>query len=176
MDDAIESLLNQGYLARREGRLADAKDIYAEAVDLCRAAKDQALLALALKRLGGIKRDLHEIDVHEIEAALQDYQEAAAIDRALEDPLNLAHTIRHIGDILREDGKPDAALPCYEEALQDIPQPPRDRHARPCQYATRLRSAQIHSRRNGCRHRPVAGGRISLQSGLAGTGITLQRS
>jgi tetratricopeptide (TPR) repeat protein len=112
MSSQAVSLLNQGHQARREHRLADAKQTYAQAADLCRKVNDSALLAQSLKRLGGIERDLNEIG-----AALQLYQEAAAIQRTLNEPLDLAHTIRHVGDILRESNQLTPALPCYEEAL-----------------------------------------------------------
>ena len=112
MDETAESLLNRGYQARREHRLADARQIYTEAVDLCRESNDQVHLAQSLTRLGGIERDLGEI-----EASLLHYQEAVAICRTLDDPLRLAHTVRHVGDILRESNQLAPALPCYEEAL-----------------------------------------------------------
>ena len=107
-----ESLLNQGYQARRVHRLDDAKAIYSEAVEQSRQANDQPLLAQALKLLGGIERDLGNTA-----AALDLYQQAAAIQRNLDAPLSLAHTIRHVADILRESDQPSAALPHYEEAL-----------------------------------------------------------
>jgi tetratricopeptide (TPR) repeat protein len=50
--------------------------------------------------------------------ALNHYGHAVALRRSLDDPLSLAHTIRHLGDILREHGQPDKAVPCYEEALE----------------------------------------------------------
>jgi tetratricopeptide (TPR) repeat protein len=112
MTSEVVSLLNRGYQARREHRLADAGSAYAEAVHLCRNANDPTLLAQSLKRLGGIERDLHNID-----AALKLYQEAASLQRNLNEPLDLAHTIRHVADILRESGQLTDALPCYEEAL-----------------------------------------------------------
>jgi tetratricopeptide (TPR) repeat protein len=112
MSSEVASLLNQGYEARREERLEDARKAYAEAVQLCRLASDQAILAQALKRLGGIERDLHNI-----ESALDHYREAATIQRTLDDGPALAHTVRHIGDILRESGQLGAAPPFYEEAL-----------------------------------------------------------
>ena len=34
------------------------------------------------------------------------------------DPLRLAHTVRHVGDILREDKQLEPAGPCYREALE----------------------------------------------------------
>ena len=49
--------------------------------------------------------------------ALAHYQEAAAIYRQLDDPLALAHTVRHVGDIHRQMGHPELAEPCYNEAL-----------------------------------------------------------
>jgi hypothetical protein len=35
----------------------------------------------------------------------------------LNDPLALAHTIRHVADIHRVQGNPQLAEPCYDEAL-----------------------------------------------------------
>jgi tetratricopeptide (TPR) repeat protein len=69
-------------------------------------------LALALKGLGQIERDLHHGD-----AALQHYEEAAEIYRAESDPLKLAHTVRHVGDIHQDAGRLKLAEPCYREAL-----------------------------------------------------------
>src|SRR5271165_6268052 len=108
-----EMLLKQGYEARREHRLAEAKDSFAEAVDLCRGASDQVMLARALTGLGQIERDLHETD-----AALKRYEDAVALYRTLDEPLLLAHTVRHVGDILRGQKKLELAAPCYKEALE----------------------------------------------------------
>jgi tetratricopeptide (TPR) repeat protein len=112
MASAAQSLLEQGFQARREHRLHEARALYAEAVEWCRTNNDQPMLAQALARLGAIDRDLREIA-----ASLHRYREAVALYRKLDAPLNLAHTIRHIGDILREAGECTSALPCYEEAL-----------------------------------------------------------
>jgi len=109
----VESLLKQGYQARREHRLEDARSLYTQAVDQCKKSDDRIDLARSLTRLSGIERDLREID-----ASLQHYQDAVAIYRTLDAPLALAHTIRHVGDILRESGQLAPALPCYEEALR----------------------------------------------------------
>lgn len=105
--ESIESLLNQGYQARRARQHAEAKTAYEQAV-----SQSRSLLVESLTRLGGIERDLGNID-----ASLQHYQEAVAICRTIDEPLTLAHTIRHVGDILRESGQLEAAQPCYEEAL-----------------------------------------------------------
>ncbi len=113
MFDAIESLLQEGYQARRAHRSEDAKAAFAQAEALSRESQDQAHLAQSLAGLGRIERDQQDICT-----SIQHYQQAATIYRALDNPLRLAHTIRHIGDILRESGQPDAALPCYEEAMR----------------------------------------------------------
>jgi tetratricopeptide (TPR) repeat protein len=47
----------------------------------------------------------------------QHYEEAVAIYRAEGDPLRLAHAVRHLGDIHRNEGRADLAEPCYHEAL-----------------------------------------------------------
>ena len=45
------------------------------------------------------------------------YQQAVASFREVDDPLKLAHTVRQLGDVYVEGGKPDLAEPCFEEAL-----------------------------------------------------------
>ncbi|GLC25787.1 tetratricopeptide repeat protein [Roseisolibacter agri] len=45
------------------------------------------------------------------------YEEAVALQRAGDDPLQLAHTVRHLGDVLREARLPHLAEPHYAEAL-----------------------------------------------------------
>ena len=113
MSDSINSLLDQGYQARREHRLADAKSIYIEAVAQARQSGEQLLLVQSLTRLGGIERDLGGV-----ESSLQQYREAVSICRTLNSPLTLAHTIRHVGDILRGSNQLEAAMLCYVEALE----------------------------------------------------------
>lgn len=113
MSDGIKSLLDQGYQARREHRLAEAKSIYGEAVAEARSSGELLLLSQSLTRLGGIERDLGNI-----ESSLQHYREAVSVCRSIDAPLTLAHTIRHVGDILRESRQLEAALPCYVEALE----------------------------------------------------------
>jgi tetratricopeptide (TPR) repeat protein len=111
MPESAENLVTNALQARREGRHQDARRDLVAAVDLCRHAVP-ADLARALTALGQIERDLGHLD-----AALKNYEDAAAIYRALNNPSRLAHTIRHIGDIQRSAGRPALAEPCYEEAL-----------------------------------------------------------
>ena len=111
MGDAIHNLLNQARQARFKSP-NDAKRDLVAAVRLARISNDRLQLAQALTELGQIERDLHNIDV-----ALHHYDEAAAIYRAIDVPLKLAHTIRHIGDIRQEAGRLVEAESPYREAL-----------------------------------------------------------
>ncbi len=45
------------------------------------------------------------------------YEESVALLRELEEPLLLAHTVRHLGDVYHEEGRSDLAENCYVEAL-----------------------------------------------------------
>ena len=45
------------------------------------------------------------------------YEEAVVLFREEDQPLVLAHAIRHLGDVYLEQGRPDLAEPCYHEAL-----------------------------------------------------------
>ena len=108
----VDHLLQQAAQARREHRSADAKRDLTEAVEALRAGGTQFELAGALKALGQIERDLQHSDV-----ALKHYQEAVALYRTLDEPLHLAHTVRHVGDILLVEGHHAQAEPCYQEAL-----------------------------------------------------------
>ena len=112
MSITAESLISQGYQARREHRSTEAKAAFTKAVAITRANNNTALLAESLKGLGQIERDEGETD-----EALEHYQQATALIRSLNDPLNLAHTVRHLADILRESGHPESAAPYYDEAL-----------------------------------------------------------
>jgi tetratricopeptide (TPR) repeat protein len=46
------------------------------------------------------------------------YEEAVRLFREADEPLELAHTIRHLGDVYLEQGRPDLAEPCFHEALE----------------------------------------------------------
>jgi len=45
------------------------------------------------------------------------YEEAVVLLREADEPLVLAHAIRHLGDVYLEQGRPDLAEPSYHEAL-----------------------------------------------------------
>ena len=106
-------LLTRAYEARRERRLDDAKQFFAEAIELCRATGDEKSLAQALAGMGQIERDLQDGS-----SARRHYEEAVTVCRTLGDDLKLAHTIRHLGDVLRHQEERARAESCYREALQ----------------------------------------------------------
>jgi tetratricopeptide (TPR) repeat protein len=108
-----EKLIASGYKLRKELRPEEAHEIFLEAVRLSRKAVDPALLASSLIGLGQIERDLKNSH-----AALQYYREAVDILRSEPKQLRFAHAIRHLADILREDGSPKDAAVYYEEALK----------------------------------------------------------
>ena len=112
MTDNIPALIKAGYLARREGRSADALREFSEAVALCRQGGTPRDLIEALKGLGQIERDMGRGD-----AALPLYVAAVKLCRKESDALLLAHTVRHLGDIHQDAGRFDDAEPCYREAL-----------------------------------------------------------
>ncbi len=45
------------------------------------------------------------------------YEESVALLRQLKEPLLLAHTVRHLGDVYHEEGRSALAESCYLEAL-----------------------------------------------------------
>jgi tetratricopeptide (TPR) repeat protein len=134
MSATSETRLMQAYQARRENRLADARQIFVETVDLCRVSGGVAL-AKALTGLGQIERDVEHRDV-----ARQCYEEALAIYRVEGNALKVAHTVRHLGDIHQEDGRLDLAEPCYHEAL-DLYR--ADQRTSPLDLANAIRSFAI---------------------------------
>ncbi len=66
----------------------------------------------ALKALGQIKRDAGHA-----QESLALYEESVAICRDIGDPLPLAHTLRHVGDLHLSAGRPAPAAMCFDEAL-----------------------------------------------------------
>ena len=107
------ALLHQGYEARFDHRLPDARDLFTRALARARASKSPEHIVQSLVALAKTERDLQNPG-----AAHLYYQEAAALYRQLNDPLKLAHTLRHLGDILQDQGHFTLAEPDYVEALK----------------------------------------------------------
>jgi steroid delta-isomerase-like uncharacterized protein len=73
-------------------------------------------------------------------AARERYEEAVAVFRELDEPLTLAHTIRHLGDVHHAAGRPGLAEPCYREALDIYRRYP---DADPLDLANAIRSTAL---------------------------------
>jgi tetratricopeptide (TPR) repeat protein len=101
-----------GYEARREQRPNDARDCFRQALSLSSRSGDRLHTAKAHEGLGQIERDGKNIG-----AALKHYQLAVELYRKQDAPLTLAHTIRHVADILLDEGNLESAQRHYEEAL-----------------------------------------------------------
>jgi tetratricopeptide (TPR) repeat protein len=86
-------------------------------------------------------RKLAESARHEgrLDEARRLYEQAVAICRELDDPLLLAHTVRHLGDVHYEAGRRDLAEPCHVEAVAIY----REHDAPPLDVANALRSLAI---------------------------------
>jgi tetratricopeptide (TPR) repeat protein len=112
MSSEIDAILLTARQARNEHRLQDAKCTLLDGMERCRQTGQQADLALMLKALGQIERDMGNPEV-----ALPLYEEAVSIYREQYQSLALAHTIRHVADIQRGLGRTEVAEANYREAL-----------------------------------------------------------
>jgi tetratricopeptide (TPR) repeat protein len=101
-----------GYQARRDQQLDDARNCFSRALQLSRTSDDKLHKAQAHAGLGQLERDRKNIG-----AALKHYQIAVELLRKQDDPLALAHTIRHVADILLCEENLEPARRHYEEAL-----------------------------------------------------------
>jgi len=138
-----QAALERGERARRAQRLPEALAAFTEAVAALRPADQAAELAHALTRQAQIHRDLHD------DAAAEPPQaEAVAIYRRLGDNRGLADALRHLGDILGEAGRGEAAAPLMDEMLALYRS--RDDVA-PLEMANVVRSAAVHAGRIGDR-------------------------
>ena len=79
------------------------------AADICRANGDMAGLSAALGKLGHVEQTA--------EARAARCAEAVAAARQCDEPLRLAHAVRHLGDERRKAKRLGEAQACYEEAL-----------------------------------------------------------
>ena len=113
MSHAIETLLDLGAGARREGRPGEAKAHFSEAIEQCHKAGERVWLARALKELAYVERSLKQN-----EGALCHYREAAGVYQDLGDKLAWAHSLRHAADILAEQRCVAEAERVYELVLE----------------------------------------------------------
>jgi tetratricopeptide (TPR) repeat protein len=112
MSAEIDTILHAARQARNEQRLQDAKTALLDGLKHCRRVDAKDGLALTLKALGQVERDMGNPEV-----ALPLYEEAVAIYRDQGQPLALAHTIRHVADIQQDLGRIELAEANYRQAL-----------------------------------------------------------
>lgn len=68
------------------------------------------------------------------------YEEAVALCRELDDPLLLAHTVRHLGDVHHDRERAALAQQCYDEALAIYEQ---HGHGHPLDFANAVRRVAV---------------------------------
>ena len=88
-------------------------------------------LSVALGKLGHVALDLDQPD-----KARTLFEDSVAVAREADDPLRLAHAVRHLGQVNQRMGRLDSAGRCYEEALDLYD---RDGTAHPLDHANALR-------------------------------------
>jgi tetratricopeptide (TPR) repeat protein len=113
MSASAKEMIAEGYAARKAGQAGNALAAFMQAEDASASAGQLMLRAEALIGLGQINRDIGNL-----ESAKKHYRSAIELFRTLDDPGRLAHSIRHLGDILSDQNRISAAVHCYEEALQ----------------------------------------------------------
>src|ERR1044071_1132626 len=125
MSETTADLIDRALLARREQRHREAQNLFANAVAAARAAGLPHDLIRALKGLAQLERDLGHDEI-----AIAYYDEAALLCREHASGRDLAHTVRHLGDMHRGAGRRAEAAACYREALAlyrgDAAAPPLD--------------------------------------------------
>ncbi len=102
----------RGLLARRAGRLPEARREFGAAAELARRCGSKRLLVPCLKGLAQIERDAGNTA-----AAVPLYREAVSDCRSIGDKVLLAHTLRHLGDVHQDLDQLAEADACYREAL-----------------------------------------------------------
>ncbi|MYA18260.1 MAG: hypothetical protein F4Z28_16605 [Gammaproteobacteria bacterium] len=80
-----------------------------KAVAICRDVGAKRELSMALGKLGHVMEDA--------EAKLACYVEAVAVARESGDAIQVAHAVRHLGDVHRNAGRRAEAQGCYDESL-----------------------------------------------------------
>jgi tetratricopeptide (TPR) repeat protein len=106
-------LFESGKKQLAENHRKYARSLFRKALKEGKKSLDTAMRAELLRSLAKVDRDLGFV-----EDARVHYAMAAEIIRTLNNPLALAHTLRHEADILREQKKISEAETIYGEALR----------------------------------------------------------
>jgi tetratricopeptide (TPR) repeat protein len=146
--DQGERALELGEGARREARLPEAASAFARAAAHFRAAHDLPRLASTMTRQAQTARDLgRPAEARALQA------EALNLTRGLDDPAQLLRVLRHLADILHEQGAMEAASAAYAEVAQLYDQTP---DAPPLEVANAVRSLAVHAEALGDRAKAAA--------------------
>lgn len=108
-----ETLLDQGQAAYAGGHRKYARQLYRNALKACKPDEGAWLRAAIHTALAKVQRDLGDV-----QSSLGHYRTAADIYRNQNSPLQLAHSDRHLADILRELDRADEAESLIAEAIE----------------------------------------------------------
>lgn len=115
--DTLRSIINMGYLLRRQGRLDDAEPYYREALDGFRLAlgDDHPETMSAINNLGVLLRHQGKLDEAEpfYRQALEGQRRALG-----DDHVDTLISVSNLGSLLRGQGKLDEAEQYFREALE----------------------------------------------------------
>lgn len=107
----IRVLGNLGINARNAGDLLGARQLYQEALALCRSTQKGSPSA-TLIRLGVVEHDLGNL-----EAAREHFHDAVAVNRTHYNEIGLAIALSKWGYVERDAGQPESAIALWREAL-----------------------------------------------------------
>ena len=109
--------------SEQEALINKARRELVNAVEICRKNGPQHDLAQALHMLANVESDIGRYDV-----SLKLWEEAVSTCRDVGDTFQLAHKVRHLGDLHFHQRRLDEAETCYLEVLQlyrDHDDPPK---------------------------------------------------
>lgn len=109
----VSELLERAAKARREGRPREALKDYDRALEFSRASSNRQQLRQALNGLGQVERDQGNFV-----AAQTHYEELAGLYSNDSEPVQRAHALRHLADVLRLQTKFEEAETLYLDVLE----------------------------------------------------------
>jgi tetratricopeptide (TPR) repeat protein len=113
MTDKFSDLLEEGYRAQRENRLADSRAIFLDCVRKASLDSDRSSLAEAFIGLAEAENSIGNCP-----AALHHYANAALLYREILQPKKLASALEHQATLLVQSKQPQEAKPLYLEAQE----------------------------------------------------------
>ncbi len=112
MGSEIDELREEARQAVGEGRADDARNLLRRFADLCVESENHREAVRALRAPAQIEHRLGRLGQERVL-----YDEAVVLCRGAGEPMLLAHTVRHLGDMSRRAGDLEGALACYSEAI-----------------------------------------------------------